>query len=392
MNLLDLFLMLAAVSFGLSGYRQGFVVGVTAFAGFLGGGFLGMVLAPKVIRSWDPGTGQAVVAVLIVLACATVGQVLAQAVGATVRRRITWEPVRVVDAGGGALVSVVSMLLVAWFIGTAVAQSAIPVLNREVRGSEILTTIDRAMPDPARSLFSSFRRILDSGGFPQVFSGISPAPIVPVGPPDPEVLARPGVRSARPSIVKVLGTAASCSRSLEGTGFVYAHDRVMTNAHVVAGVTGPRVDVPDGRTLHARVVVYDPERDVAVLYVPGLNVHTLDFAGQAKRGDDAVVAGYPRNGPFRGDPARIRSLQQARGPDIYQDAIVTREVYSLHARVEPGNSGGPLLSPSGKVYGVVFAVSVEDPQTGYALTASEVASRAKQGRSTTAKVSTGSCT
>ncbi|MGH8867282.1 MAG: MarP family serine protease [Actinomycetes bacterium] len=390
--MLDLFLVLAGVSFGISGYRQGFVIGVAAFAGFLGGGFLGMAVAPKALEEWETGSGQALVAVLIVLGLATVGQILAQSAGSAIRRRVTWDPVRALDAGGGAVLSVVSMLLVAWFVGTAVAQSSVPQISHQVRGSQILTSVDRVMPDPARSLFSSFRRILDQGGFPQVFSGISPAPIVPVEAPDPSVSNRPGVRHARPSIVKVIGTAAACSRSLEGTGFVYARERIMTNAHVVAGVSDPEIELESGRTLDARVVVFDENRDLAVLYVPGLGRRTLDFTGPAERGDDAVVAGYPRNGPFRVDPARIRDRQDARGPDIYQEGLVTREVYAVHARVEPGNSGGPLLAPNGDVYGVVFAVSVDDPGTGYALTADEVSGRAQQGRRATAQVGTGTCT
>jgi S1-C subfamily serine protease len=391
-NLLDFVLLLAAISFGLSGYRQGFVVGVLAFGGFLGGGFVGMLVAPEIVRSWDPGIGQAVTAVLIVLGLATVGQLIAQALGSAVRDRITWSPARVLDAGGGAVVSVVSLLVVAWFIGTAVAQSTVPQVTEQVRTSQILTRVDALMPDAARALFSSFRRILDQGGFPQVFADLAPEPIIPVAPPDPDVLNRPGVARAEPSIVKVTGTAESCQRSLEGTGFVYAPERVMTNAHVVAGVREPDVETSDGESFDARVVVYDSDRDVAVLYVPGLGQPDLDFTGPAERGDKAVVAGYPRNGPFRADPARVRTMQRARGPDIYQGELVTREVYAVHARIEPGNSGGPLLAPSGDAYGVVFAVSVDDPKTGYALTAGEVAGVADRGTQRTRRVSTSGCT
>lgn len=391
MNLLDLLLLLGAITFGLSGYRQGFVVGALGFAGFLGGGFAGMLVAPEVIRRWEPGLGQALIAILIVLGLATIGQLIAQSLGSAIRQRITWSPARVLDAGGGAVVSVVSLLVVSWFLGTAVAQASVPEISRQVRTSQILTRVDELMPDPARSAFSSFRRILDAGGFPQVFANLAPERIVPVAPPDPDVLNRPGVARARPSVVKVTGTAESCQRSLEGTGFVYARDRVMTNAHVVAGVSEPSVETSRGETLDARVVVFDSDRDVAVLYVPGLDAPDLDFTGPAERGDEAIVAGYPRNGPFRADPARVRTTQQARGPDIYQDSLVTREVYAVHARIQPGNSGGPLLAPSGNAYGVVFAVSVHDRKTGYALTAEEVGGDARKGAQRTSRVSTNGC-
>jgi S1-C subfamily serine protease len=172
---------------------------------------------------------------------------------------------------------------------------------------------------------------------------------------------------------------------------VYAADHVMTNAHVVAGVASPTIHTGDGRSLAARVVLYDPERDVAVLYVPGLNLAPLSFAGPLSSGQSAIVAGYPENGPFTPRAARIRNVQNARGPDIYQNREVTRQIYALYAKVLPGNSGGPLLTTSGAVAGVVFAAAIDDPKTGYALTAHEVAHDAASGTNATRPVSTQSC-
>ena len=189
---------------------------------------------------------------------------------------------------------------------------------------------------------------------------------------------------------KVTGVAQACSRRIEGSGFVYAPERVMTNAHVVAGVKNPLVEV-DGRTVSARVVVYDPQRDLAVLYVRGLRAAPLAFAGPAPAGSDAVVVGYPQDGPFRADAARVRETQRARGPDIYGASTVVREVYALRALVQPGNSGGPLLDPQGRVLGVVFAAAADDDDTGYALTAAEVSSDAERGRTATTAVGTQGC-
>jgi len=129
-----------------------------------------------------------------------------------------------------------------------------------------------------------------------------------------------------------------------------------------------------------------------VLYVPDLDRTPLSFAGQAKPRDSAVVAGYPENGPFRPVAARIRAVQEAQGPDIYQSRQVTRQIYSIYAVVRPGNSGGPLLATEpGKVYGVVFAAAVDDANTGYALTAQEVSTDAARGATATAAVSTQDC-
>jgi S1-C subfamily serine protease len=193
-------------------------------------------------------------------------------------------------------------------------------------------------------------------------------------------------------VVKVSGTADECSRTLDGSGFVYAPRHVITNAHVVAGVDDPQVQVGgDGEQLAAEVVVYDPDTDLAVLYVPELTARPLPLDDSAGRGDQAVVAGFPGGGPFRLVAARVRDTINARGPDIYHRKQVTREVFSLFTDVEPGNSGGPLLSPDGDVYGVIFAKSLDDPDTGYALTIDEVRRAAKAGRGATREVDTDTC-
>jgi S1-C subfamily serine protease len=191
----------------------------------------------------------------------------------------------------------------------------------------------------------------------------------------------------------VEGTALSCSRSIEGSGFVYAPQHIMTNAHVVAGVTqGLTVTTTTGTEYHdARVVLYDPQVDIAVLYVPGLDLPPLQFNEQAQAGSNAVVAGYPLDHPFTATPARIGGTQNAVGPDIYQTGQVNRQIFEIRAQVEPGNSGGPLLSPSGSVYGVVFAAAVGTSNTGFALTAAEVAADAHAGANQTYPTSTQGC-
>jgi S1-C subfamily serine protease len=268
----------------------------------------------------------------------------------------------------------------------------VPALSRQISDSRVITAVDGVVPEKASTLFSSFRRILDDNSLPTVFGGLSPERIRPVQPPEPEVARRAAIRRASASVVEIAGTASSCSRRLDGTGFVISAQHVLTNAHVVAGVDRPNVRVGgEGRRLLARVVVFDPQRDLAVLFVPNLRAAPLDFDRGGGRGDTAVVAGFPQGGPFRLEPARVRDTIQARGPDIYHRTQVTREVFSLFADVEPGNSGGPLLAADGDVYGVIFAKSLDDPNTGYALTADEAAPVVRAGRSRTTQTSTGSC-
>src|SRR3954452_5732829 len=274
MDALDLFLIVMCIGFAFSGYRQGFLIGVLSFLGFLGGGVLGAHFAPSLHSAFGGHGNSALFGLLVVFLFATIGQLLATAVGISIRRRITWEPARVVDSVGGGVVSIVSVLLVAWLVGTALAHSALTGLAHQVRHSVVLSHIDDVMPDSARTWFSSFRRLLDQNGFPQVFGAIGPEQIVKVPPPDPQVANSRAVRLARPSIVKVTGVANACRRQLEGSGFVYADQHVITNAHVVAGVQDPQVVAPDGHTYDARVVLYDSQRDVAVLLVPGFRTTT----------------------------------------------------------------------------------------------------------------------
>jgi S1-C subfamily serine protease len=284
------------------------------------------------------------------------------------------------------------MLLIAWAIGSVLTASSFPVVVGQVDNSVVLGTMDRIMPSQAKTMFGDFRRLLSSGPFPQVFSGIGAAHLFSVAAPDPAVLNSPGYLAATSRVVKVQGTAPSCDRSIEGSGFVYASHHILTNAHVVAGVQGgPVVTTKDGTRYHAEVVFYDPQVDVAVLYVPGLNLTPLSFDDQAQAGAEAAVAGYPLNHNFTQVPARIGGTQDAVGPDIYQTGTVQRQIFEIRAVVEPGNSGGPLLSPSGTVYGMVFAAAVNASDTGFALTASEVAADASAGADQTSQVGTQGC-
>ncbi|MFI1410935.1 MarP family serine protease [Streptomyces sp. NPDC020707] len=397
MNVLDILLLVAAVWFAIVGYRQGFVVGILSVIGFLGGGLVAVYLLPvvwgAVTDDAKVDTTAAVVAVVVVIVCASVGQALTTHLGNKLRRYITWSPARALDATGGALVNVVAMLLVAWLIGSALAGTTLPTLGKEVRSSKVLLGVARALPAQADTWFQGFSSVLARNGFPQVFSPFSDEQIDPVKAPDPALATSPVATRAQRSIVKVTGTAQSCGKVLEGTGFVFGQRRVMTNAHVVGGVDEPYVQIGgEGRRLAAKVVLYDWERDIAVLDVPELQAPVLQFSARpAARSDGAIVAGFPENGSYTINAARVRGPITANGPDIYHRGTVKRGVYSLFATVRQGNSGGPLLTPDGKVYGVVFAKSLDDPETGYALTVEEIQEDIIKGRTANQQVDSDSC-
>jgi S1-C subfamily serine protease len=392
---LDLILLVVVAAFATSGYRQGFIVGVLSFFGFVGGALLGAEFGPSISRALVGGqTQQTVIAMVLLVSFAVIGQFVASSIGAAMRSTVTWRSATVLDSVGGALVSVVSFLLIAWVVGSVLNGSPFPVVDGQVNNSLVLQTVDRFVPSPARTMFSDFRRLLATNStYSEVFSKIGAERIFDIPAPDASVLDSRGYLAARASVVRVQGVAPSCSLSIEGSGFVISPDHVLTNAHVVAGVTEKQtVTTASGRQLQATVVLYDPQVDIAVLYVPRLNLPALQFAGQASPADNAVVAGYPLDSPdLQAAAARIGGIQNVQGLNIYQDSTVTRQIYEIRAVVKSGNSGGPLLSPSGTVDGVVFAAAIGVPDTGFALTAAEVSADANAGANDTEPVSTMGC-
>lgn len=392
MNAIDAVVLLAVAVFAWTGWRQGFVAGLFSFGGFLVGGLGSALILPRIIQGLGlPGFAGAVLLAGGILACALVGQALATIAGRSLRAGITWTGARTVDSAAGAALNVVALAAVLWIIATAVGLVPGLGLAREVRSSLILTTIDRAVPDVARNAFSGLRNAVDASGLPRVFSGFGQYAGPEVPPPNPALLRDPAVRAAWPSLAKVSATA--CEVGVVGSGFVYAQDRVLTNAHVVAGASAPRVVVPGDPTRYeGTVVAIDPRIDLAVIHVPGLPAPPLSFASRIPdTGDSAVIAGFPGGGDLVAEPARVRARIDARGEDIYGRSGVVREVYSFRGTVVPGNSGGPLLSPRGRVFGIVFAAGLGEPDTGYAVTAAQAADVANAGRTSTTPVDTGAC-
>jgi S1-C subfamily serine protease len=201
----------------------------------------------------------------------------------------------------------------------------------------------------------------------------------------------PALVNAAQSVVKITGNAYACGRNQSGSGFVVGTNRVMTNAHVVAGVGEPIVQVPGGAALPGRVVYFDPVDDLAVVAVDGLTAAPLPLVPNLPAGSPAVVHGYPLGGPFNSQPASVISVHAVNVPDIYGANPTPRQVYSLATKVQQGNSGGPLLSEAGDVAGVIFAKGSDTQDVGYALAMEEVTPVAEQASSLSQPVSSGGC-
>jgi S1-C subfamily serine protease len=388
-NVLDWFLVVLVLAYAVSGYWQGFIAGAFATGGLLLGGLLGIWLAPRLLGDAQPAVWVSLGALFVVLVCASFGQAILQFAGAKLRSRIRWQPVRALDAVGGAALSMAAVLVVAWALGVAVSGAKLPWASREVRSSLVLDRVNGVMPPDAVQALNSFNDVVGSSFFPRYLEPFAPERIINVGPPPARVARDPDVQRAQRSVLKVRGENG-CNRGVEGSGFLYGPDRVMTNAHVVAGVDKPVV-LAGEQEKPATVVYYDPETDVAVLAVDGEGGPFLRFDRTARAGQPAAVLGYPQDGPYNVQAARVRGGQRLRSPDIYGNGTVVRDVYSLRALVRPGNSGGPLVSSAGRVLGVIFAASVTDGDTGYALTADQVADAAAGGLTRTRAVDTGEC-
>ena len=389
--MIDVILILLVIVFAVNGYRQGFFVGLMSFVGFFGGAALGLQLGPWLAGFVHAELGRVFISLLTVFGIAITGQALAGWLGGRIRASIHNRTGQSLDDLGGSLVSMIAVLLVAWLVAAPLGSSSLPGLARSVRNSAILHGINDVMPSSAKALSDALRTTVDTNGFPNVFGDLDPTRVRQVPAPDPALVGSGVVAAAQQSVVKILGAAPSCSRRIEGSGFVYAPRHVLTNAHVVAGTRSISVE-QDGDRFAGRVVEYDPERDLAVLYVPDLSAPVMHFAGSpATSGSNAIVLGYPLDGPFDAQSARIRDDGPIRGPDIYNSATVTRDIYTIRGLVRSGNSGGPLVDPAGTVLGVVFAAAADDPETGFALTANEAGPVASAGASATEPVDTGSC-
>lgn len=389
MNALDWLLVVLVLAYALSGYWQGFVTGAFATTGLLLGGLLGVWLAPIALGDADPSLMVSLGALFIVILAASLGQAGFQYAGARIRDRITWQPIRAIDAIGGAALSALAVLIVAWALGVAISGSRIGSVTPLVRGSTMLKAVDSALPQSASGVLQAFNNVVGTSFFPRYLEPFAPERIVEVGPGPKRLLRDPDVLGAEPAVLKIRGTN-DCGRGVEGSGFLYSEDRLMTNAHVVAGVDEPEIIIGDS-SVPAQVVEYNPDLDIAVLSFESDDIPVLRFDLDVVAEDGVAILGYPQDGPFDVQPGRIRSEQRLRSPNIYGEGTVIREVFSLRGLVRPGNSGGPIITSAGDVAGVVFAASVTDPETGYALTADQVADSAAIGVTNTEAESTGDC-
>lgn len=386
-SILDVFIVIIVLLQSVKWARKGFVQGVFPLVGFWLGLFGGAWLLPHVIGIVDNSLEKLALALALMVGLALVGGALGDLLGSKLSRLSQRWKLRSLDSVLGAVFSAGLTLFLIWILAAVVVTGPFSGINQHLRQSAVLQQLNQHLP-PAPNTISQIGSLINQGGFPQVFTGLGPRPVEPVDLPD-----TPAVRSA----IEAAGTATvrlesrGCGGVVSGSGFVIEPGLVMTNAHVVAGIDD--LVVVDAAGSHpARPIYFDPDRDIALLRSQNLAGEPLSLADRLQdRGTKAVTLGYPGGGRLDAEPTGILQHVEATGRNIYNDTLVTRSVYELQASIASGNSGGPVVTPDGTVIGMVFARSISDSGTGYALTSTVLASVVDRHGNTTRTVDTLRC-
>jgi S1-C subfamily serine protease len=388
-RLLDVLLLLLLLVYLGEGWRNGFIRSLSAILGVMAGGIAAFFAVPVVAALIPSPDWRLTVSIALSVFLLAAGHAGGVAIARAFRGRKGSERLPIVDRIFGALANLVAAALVVSLIAGSVAALGVPLLSRAVADSVVLQTLARITPEPVEAAMARLRAAVLEQGIPTIaggLGGITQPAQIPDVPTDTDALG-----AAAQSVVRISGTAYACGQNQSGSGFVVAPERVITNAHVVAGVDQPVVEAPDGQTLDGRVVYFDPEDDLAVIAVPGLHAAPLALAAPLGAGSDAVIDGYPYGGPFTSNPAEVLAVSSERLDDIYGQGSSVREVYTVAGNIQPGNSGGPLLAPSGQVAGLVFARASDRPDLGYAMTNRELQPVAGRAASLDDPVAPGVC-
>jgi S1-C subfamily serine protease len=389
MIVVDIALVLLLLAAAVAGLRRGLLASLGLFLGLLGGAIAAYWVMPVVNEALTASSWRSIAVVAAGLLLLVVGTVVGGAVGRMLRRGADRIKLRVPERILGGIVSVVAAALAVSFVGSALVSSGMPIVSPALSSSVVLRTIDSTTPPPVRAALAEVRGAVFGDGLPRLGELLQPVLV----PEAPEIaLDDPALTRAAQSVAKITGVAYACGISATGSGFVAAPDRVVTNAHVVAGVEQPVVELPGRPAREGRVVYFDPIDDLAVIAVDDLDGAALPIVPPLEVGAAAVVQGYPYGGPFTSGAAQVVSVGSASIPDIYDGPSAGREIYAIDGVVRPGNSGGPLLTPAGEVAGVVFARSETDDRIGYAMSTVELLPVLARADSLTDAVAASACT
>lgn len=387
MTLLDVVLLLVLLGFVISGFVRGVWLTVGGAAGFLVGAAAAFFAMP-LVAGW---VSEPLWRIVAVIGCAIVlvlaGYSLGTAAGAEVQRMFRSPAVRALSSVIGGAVNLVVALVVMAGLSFSVQAMGFPQVNQHIKQSAVLQTIDGALPESLEAMFAEVRGIVVDSDIPQITQLLVPDTDQR---PETEELSAEAAATAE-SVARVTGVAQQCGQSQSGSGTLIDDNRVVTNAHVIAGISEPSVEMPDGQVAAGRAVYFDPNRDLALLAVDGLNASPAPVGAVMSPGEEGYVMGYPAGGPFVAGPALVQARAVSTVNNIYGASPSDLEIYQLGADVRQGNSGGPLVNADGDVAGVVFARAMEGGDVGFAVTAEGAGDVLSDPGSFTETVSTGQC-
>ncbi|MBH0131537.1 MarP family serine protease [Salinibacterium sp. NK8237] len=385
--LLDLLLVVVLLGYVIYGLTIGLTRGIFVIAGVGVGIFFATLLAPAASQLTSVPQVRVIIAVSVAVGLIAMGHAVGVAAGKAIHVEIRTSALRGANrAVGGLVIGVVAALVIST-VSFSAAQLGVPILSRTIASSTVIRTIQDITPDVVEASIARWRTVLTEQALPVIGTPLGdPNALIPTIDSDSPALA-----AAAQSVVRITGNAYACGQGQTGSGFVIASERVMTNAHVVSGTTGPVVEALNGQVLPSSIVYFDSVNDLAVLAVPGLSADPLRLGVTARPGTSTAIQGYPYGGPFSTHASLVQQISTFESPDIYGDGGSPREVYTLAGQVNPGNSGGPLLTLDGDVVGAIFGSSTEQDNVGYALTLDAVQPVAENATNLTSTVSTGAC-
>ena len=388
LTVLDLALILTLLSYLIYGLRNGFLVTVGGLAGFALGAVAAFLSVPLVSNFVEDSSWRLTAIIGTAVVLVVLGNALGTMIGRSIRSAVRLKPLRAVDRMIGGAVNLVVAALVMSMLAFSISSLGVPFVSQQLAESRVIRYIDGLTPNPVKTTMAQLRSAVIGDGIPRLIEGIGQEQQVPVPNANTDT---PALNRAAGSVLKIAGTAFQCGQNQTGTGFVVSPGRVVTNAHVVAGVSQPVVEVPGGGAMPGRVVYFDGKRDLAVLAVDGLPTAALALSPDLPAGTSAAFAGYPHGGPFQSKPATVQGISTVLVPDIYGNNPVPDEVYRLAGDVQPGNSGGPLLTTGGQVAGVIFAKATSNTALGFAIPMIDLRPVAERASSLSNAVSPGQC-
>lgn len=366
--ILDVVLIIAIIGGLVRGARAGFVFTLGATIGAVVGAVAAVFLVP-LVSGWVPDPVWRPVAALgMLLVLITAGLSLGEVIGHALRRGVV-KALRPLDRVAGFVAGGIVAILVMALAGSTVTALGIPVVSSSTANSAVLRTIDRLTPDPVARAIAALRGAVVDQGIPRIAEAFGSAG--PVSPPAIDA-GSAALTEAAASVGRVTGAAYACGQIQSGTAFVIGPDRLLTNAHVVAGVDTPLVELPGAGAREGRIVYFDPQQDIAVIAIDGLDARVLPTATTLERGEVGAVQGYPFGGRFQSGGAEVVAVGEIAAESIDGSSRASRDSYTLAATVNPGNSGGPVLTLDGAVAGMVYAKAQLRDDIGYAHTMAEL--------------------